>query len=245
MIKHHPKFELLQAYVNGELPASLAAGIAMHAEMCPKCQEQITLLTEQIAESQLGLELQDSALTANNSIDEDLMVTDFELSLDDAGLGTDSDADFTAMIADITSSDERATVTKQAKKTIEFKGEQYPIPSAIANIEVSKPANIGKLSRARLQLDEGEIHSSLLHIGPGGSVPEHTHKGFELTLLLEGSFTDDKGTYVRGDFIMLDKSHHHQPISEEGCLCYTVANDALHFTQGINKLLNPIGSFIY
>ncbi|MFQ3312714.1 MAG: putative transcriptional regulator, partial [Colwellia sp.] len=33
--------------------------------------------------------------------------------------------------------------------------------------------------------------------------------------------------------------------STNGCLCFTVANDALHFTQGINKLLNPIGSFIY
>ena len=76
-------------------------------------------------------------------------------------------------------------------------------------------------------------------------MPEHTHKGFELTLLLDGSFSDDKGEYVKGDFIMLDASIKHNPISQDGCLCYTVANDALHFTQGINKLLNPIGNFIY
>ena len=49
MIKHHPTFELIQAFVNGELPASLSAGIAMHAEMCPKCQHQIAQLTNQIA----------------------------------------------------------------------------------------------------------------------------------------------------------------------------------------------------
>jgi putative transcriptional regulator len=96
-----------------------------------------------------------------------------------------------------------------------------------------------------VQLDENEIHTNLLHIEPGGSVPEHTHKGFELTLLLEGSFVDEKGTYVKGDFILLDGNHQHHPVSEGGCLCYTVANDAMHFTQGINKLLNPIGSFIY
>ncbi len=110
---------------------------------------------------------------------------------------------------------------------------------------LSKPMHIGKLSRARVQLDENEIHTSLLYIEPGGGVPEHTHKGFELTVLLEGSFEDEQGEYVKGDFIMLDSSHQHQPISKQGCLCYTVANDALHFTQGINKLLNPIAGFIY
>jgi putative transcriptional regulator len=110
---------------------------------------------------------------------------------------------------------------------------------------LGKTANIGKLARARIQLNENEIHTSLLQIQPGGGVPEHTHKGFELTLLLEGSFHDEQGEYVKGDFIMLDASHQHHPISEEGCLCYTVANDALRFTQGINKLLNPIAAFIY
>ena len=110
---------------------------------------------------------------------------------------------------------------------------------------MGKTSHIGKLSRARIQLEENEIHTSLLQIEPGGSVPEHTHKGFELTVLLDGSFHDEQGEYVKGDFIMLDRSHQHHPISDNGCLCYTVANDALHFTQGINKLLNPIGSFIY
>ena len=46
MIKHHPKFEHLQSFVNGELPASIAAGIAIHAEMCPECQNMISQLTE-------------------------------------------------------------------------------------------------------------------------------------------------------------------------------------------------------
>ena len=33
MVKHHPTFELLQAYVAGDLPASLSAAIAIHADM--------------------------------------------------------------------------------------------------------------------------------------------------------------------------------------------------------------------
>ena len=153
--------------------------------------------------------------------------------------------DFDHMIEDIVASSDIAIALPKVERTINFNDKTYTIPSALHSMELGKQAHIGKLTRARLQLNENEIHTSLLHIQPGGGVPEHTHKGFELTVLLEGSFHDESGEYVKGDFIMLDSSHQHHPISTNGCLCYTVANDALHFTQGINKLLNPIGSFIY
>lgn len=229
MIKHHPKFELLQSFVNGDLPASLAAGIAIHADMCSQCQEKINQLTEQVAEA---------------SFEQNFL---HKFVVDDAeDMAEIAELDFDSIIDEITASDEIESVKiENNEQAIEFKGSQYVLPKAIRNVELGKTAQIGKLSRARLQLDEGEIHTSLLHIDPGGSVPEHTHNGFELTLLLAGSFTDEQGEYVAGDFIMLDKRHQHHPVSEHGCLCYTVANDSLHFTQGINKLLNPIGSFIY
>jgi len=84
-----------------------------------------------------------------------------------------------------------------------------------------------------------------LHIDADGEVPTHTHKGFEITLLLDGSFEDDMGTYHPGDFIELNGEHNHQPKTKEGCLCYTVADDALQFTEGFHKLFNPIGSLLY
>lgn len=239
MIKHHPKFELLQTFVQGDLPASLSAGIAMHAEMCPTCQQQIADLTEQMAAEMFETNA-DSQFTAgfedhvtDNAID--------ELTNNN----TDTSLDFDSMIDNITTITELELQTSKVEKTIAFKDHVYTLPTALNNMPLGKTAQIGKLVRTRVQLDENEIHTNLLHIEPGGSVPEHTHKGFELTLLLSGSFTDEHGEYVKGDFIMLDSSVQHQPSSEHGCLCYTVANDALHFTQGINKLLNPIGSFIY
>jgi putative transcriptional regulator len=229
MIKHHPKFELIQAFVNGDLPASLSAGIAMHAEMCSECQEKIVQLTEHAAEVSfeeafLDRFIVDDSHTTNHSSDE---------------------IDFEAMANLISQSDEITIPETTQDKSIVFNDRSYTLPKVLNNMEISKTSHIGKLSRARLQLDENEIHTSLLQIEPGGGVPQHTHKGFELTLLLDGTFHDENGEYVKGDFIMLDGSHQHNPISNEGCLCYTVANDALHFTQGINKLLNPIGSFIY
>ena len=227
MIKHHPKFSLLKSFVDGELPASLAAGIAIHAEMCPLCQQKVTQLTEQVAEA---------------SFEESF---DAEFIAGDAYTQT-AELDFDDIIGQITASDDVEPMkAASVERSVSFKGTQYVLPNALRNMSLGKTAQIGKLSRARILLDEGEIHTNLLHIGAGGSIPEHTHKGFELTLLLAGTFADEQGEYVPGDFIMLDKRHQHQPATELGCLCYTVANDALHFTQGINKLLNPIGSFIY
>ena len=227
MIKHHPKFELIQAYVNGDLPASLSMGIKIHAEMCPICQQQIAQLTEQVAEMSF-----ENESTQVNSIKTEENTAEVSF-------------DFASMIDNITNSSAIQEVIQPMSRNITFKEKSYQLPAVLNRIQFGKTANVGKLSRTRLQLDEEEIHSSLLHINAGGGVPEHTHKGFELTVLLDGSFSDEKGEYVKGDFIMLDASIKHNPFSEEGCLCYTVANDALHFTQGINKLLNPIGNFIY
>lgn len=228
MIKHHPTFALIQSFVQGDLPASLSAGIAIHADMCLACQQQIAQLTEQTAQASF----------------EDSFTESFKMD-EDAYLETEFSIDFDQMIADITENNDIALQETKIEKTITFNKKQYVLPAALNNMAFGKTAHIGKLARTRVQLNENEIHTSLLHIEPGGGVPEHTHKGFELTLLLAGSFHDDQGEYVKGDFIMLDASHQHHPVSTKGCLCYTVANDALHFTQGINKLLNPIGAFIY
>jgi putative transcriptional regulator len=230
MIKHHPTFELLSLFVKGELPASLSAGIAIHADMCPVCQAQIAQLTEQVAES--NFEFEENFL--------DRFIVDGSEDMDELPI-----ANFDQMIADITEITEVTLPETKVEKLISFNNKEYILPKPLNNIALSKSSNFGKLSRARLQLNEDEIHTSLLHIEPGGGVPQHTHKGFELTLLLDGSFEDENGEYVKGDFIMLGGDHQHHPISSKGCLCFTVANDALHFTQGINKLFNPIGSFIY
>ena len=228
MIKHHPTFELLQAFVNGELPASLSAGIAIHADMCEACQDKIAHMTEQVA---------------SNTFEEtflDRFIVDEKDDIEDI-----DSMNFDAMINGMTESDETYIAVAPIEQTMSFKGEKYVLPTVLNRMSLGKTSNIGKLARSRVQLNEGEIHTSLLHIEPGGGVPEHTHKGFELTVLLSGSFHDEHGEYVKGDFIMLDAAHQHNPISTNGCLCYTVANDALHFTQGINKLLNSIGSLIY
>jgi len=228
MIKHHPKIELLQSFIQGDLPASLSAGVAIHADLCSVCQQKIAQLTEHTAQVNFEEAFLDRFIVDDSAAIENIDVAHFD-----------------KMIAEITESNDVDTPEPVIEKTVTFKNSQYTLPTVLNNMVLSKTAHIGNLARARVQLNENEIHTSLLHIEPGGGVPEHTHKGFELTVLLAGSFHDEQGDYVKGDFIMLNGSVQHHPISDNGCLCYTVANDALHFTQGINKLLNPIGTFIY
>ncbi|MDG1732519.1 MAG: ChrR family anti-sigma-E factor [Thalassotalea sp.] len=222
MIKHHPNTELLSGHVNGQLPASLSAAIAMHNELCPQCARTVNNMTEEQAE----LSFEQSPGEATNDIDFNAI-------------------DIEQMIAAITSDESIELLAEDVPMTVTVKGQDYKIPRAIQHMPMGKWNSFGKITRARMDLNEGDIHTSLLQIAPGGSVPEHTHKGFELTLLLQGSFKDEMGTYVAGDFIMLDGEHQHTPETTDGCLCFTVADGAQHFTQGINKLLNPIGSLIY
>jgi putative transcriptional regulator len=232
MINHHPKIDLLIQYVNGELPASISAGIKIHADLCPKCNNQIIELTKHAAETSFAQE--DTLVDISSEV----------LSL--KGDEPEYNFDAQSMINNITDMPaETELKVDDTPVSITLRGVEYELPNVMKHMSLGKPAQIGKLSRSRILLDEGHIHSSLLRIEAGGSIPEHTHNGYEITLLLEGSFKDDMGEYVAGDFIVLDGKHQHQPMSELGCLCYTVVSDSLHFTQGINKLLNPIGSFIY
>lgn len=228
MINHHPKHELLTVFSRGELPSSLSAAIAIHADMCPLCQDNIAAITHQQAQISFEQAHLHNFIVENDVEDKDEDLIDFEL-----------------MIDNIVADDKLDMINISPDKTITVVGESFILPKAIKNMELGAFSHIGKLSRARFKLNEGVVHTSLLHIQPGGSVPEHTHKGYELTLLLAGSFHDEQGCYGAGDFIMLDDNVTHKPVSEHGCLCLTVANDSLHFTQGINKLLNPIGTFIY
>ena len=81
----------------------------------------------------------------------------------------------------------------------------------------------------------------LLKIDPATKTPHHSHKGTEITLMLDGSAHDEAGQYTRGDLIVMDDRVTHQPIADEveGCLCLVVNTDAIRLTGWMGKLLNP------
>ncbi|MEO9946255.1 MAG: ChrR family anti-sigma-E factor [Paraglaciecola sp.] len=149
------------------------------------------------------------------------------------------------MIASITDDDYEIHPKQSMPLQVNLKGNDYTLPRALQSVSLSNWLKLGKLARARVDLNEGEVHTNLLHIEKGGTIPLHTHKGFELTVLLAGEFKDEFGTYVPGDFIWQNDTNTHSPSTVDGCLCLTVANNSMHFVQGISQVLNPIGKLIY
>ncbi len=81
----------------------------------------------------------------------------------------------------------------------------------------------------------------LIKLDPATTTPAHTHRGLEITLVLDGAFTDETGSYPAGSILAHDEHVHHQPVScpKQGCVCLIATDAPLRFTQGLMRLLNP------
>ena len=229
MINHHPNSAILQDFVDGNLADSVSLIVASHVELCEHCRKQVSMLTAQAADSAF----ESDAL--------ELKLSDSEMG---AFLADDGEFDFDAINQITADLSQAVEVAVEAQQETVY-NTTFTIPRALNSVVRKDWTNLGKISRARLDFDDESHHTSLLHIDKDGQVPCHTHKGFEITLLLEGSFEDEMGVYNKGDFIWLDGEHTHQPATKEGCVCLTVSSDALYFTKGVSQLFNPLGRYIY
>ncbi len=63
----------------------------------------------------------------------------------------------------------------------------------------------GTASEADLVIAATGYRARLIRLKAGRGVPRHTHGGSELTVVLEGSFSDETGHYARGDLAIADR----------------------------------------
>lgn len=89
---------------------------------------------------------------------------------------------------------------------------------------------------------DGAAEFSLYHIAEGGSIPQHDHSGTEMTLVLQGGFSDESGTYHAGDFVTRESGEEHSPTAIAGgdCICLAVLESPLRFTRWHHRLLSPL-----
>ena len=82
----------------------------------------------------------------------------------------------------------------------------------------------------------------LLHIPAGRVVPDHGHRGTELTLVLSGAFHDSVDRFGLGDLEIATQDLVHAPIAEPGadCICLAATDAPLRFNSLIPRLLQPI-----
>lgn len=102
----------------------------------------------------------------------------------------------------------------------------------------------------RWQTMGGGVRQCILHEGTGGSVrllsippeqavPEHSHGGTELTLVLQGSFDDETGRFGVGDLEVADGSLEHTPVAGAGmpCICLAATDAPLRFRSWLPRLV--------
>lgn len=65
---------------------------------------------------------------------------------------------------------------------------------------------------------EGSPAIAVLRYDSGARVPLHEHIGAEMILVLEGSQSDENGTYVQGDMVINPAGSRHSVWSDEGCV---------------------------
>tara|TARA_B110000208_G_scaffold63854_1_gene82817 strand:- start:2866 stop:3462 length:597 start_codon:yes stop_codon:yes gene_type:complete len=80
----------------------------------------------------------------------------------------------------------------------------------------------------------------LIHVMPGGSIPQHTHEGIENFLVLHGSYSDEYGTYTEGSVQTRDEDHDHKPIGHPltGCIGLAYTDGKIKFSGKFSKILN-------
>lgn len=226
VIKFHPAMALLEQYVDGSLSSDMALAVAAHVDLCPHCQR----LSRDINADQAAQQLL-QPIKADN--------TNWQAMLDTI-LSSAASTDETALAAQADSDNSKAEVS--------IANRQFPLPRALQRLAAKqgKWLQLGGIASAKLPAGRNQ-HVSLLYIGENTEVPQHTHLGLEVTLVLAGRIVDEYGEYHAGDLLINTPADTHTPrtLAGEDCLCLSVLSAPLQFKKGLVRLLNPLQQLFY
>lgn len=109
------------------------------------------------------------------------------------------------------------------------------------DIEAVKWRAIGGGVRQAILPTARDASARLLHIPAGVAVPDHGHRGMELTLVLQGAFRDETDRFGTGDVEIATEELEHTPVAEPGedCICLAATDAPLRFSGFLPRLLQP------
>lgn len=211
MAKHHPDARLLNEFAAGTLPLAQSACISLHLNYCEQCKR-----------TQQRLQQMGAALFEDLSPQQ----------VDDSLLNT--------VMARLDQEPEPLRYAPPAETEDGY-------PSLVQRLMQRDYEDLewqrinSNLRISRLRTGDVDNEFALYHIKAGGTIPLHTHKGNELTLVLEGGFSDDEGHYTQGDFLFRDASQQHSPTADQDgdCICIGVLDAPIKFTEWKYRALNP------
>ena len=229
-MSHHPESNLLAAYADGSIDYLHGIAVSAHLEFCPHCRAKVRHF-----EQLLGDHL--SATQAVETI----------------GWEPEFDAMFENIVAQPQQPQgHQNSLSGQAVRKAAFvniEGQVIRVPRVLQPIvkDMKDWRSYGGRVLSLALDSEEDVRLNLMYIKPGVSVPQHTHRGIESTLVLHGGFSDEDGHYEAGDFMQRDASIKHSPQTsiDQDCLCLTVLTDTMLFTQGVARLFNRFGKGLY
>lgn len=131
-----------------------------------------------------------------------------------------------------------------------------PAPSRDSTPAVLRPYIGGDLARVRWRrigpslsyvplFRRGAVAARLLRGVPGADSGLHGHRGLELTLVLQGGYTDVTGSYSPGDLQVMEGDARHNPVADPGedCINLAVTTGRLAFDSLIQKIAAPLFGF--
>lgn len=215
-INHHLSDELIIAYSAGVLPEAVDLIVATHVSLCDDCR---------------------AALAAYDAVGGALL---------DQGEKADvSDACLTGALNLIrggrTVQDEKVQ-DKQAPEMERDPILPAPLQDYIGgSLGDVKWRSLGMGVRQAVLDTKGDATARLLFIPAGTAMPDHGHRGMELTIVLKGAFTDEDGRFARGDVEIAFEDMHHTPVADvsEDCICLAVTDAPLRFKGLLPRLAQP------
>jgi len=211
MAKFHPNTDLLTEHAAGNLPLAQAACVSAHMNYCEQCRRTSGRLQS------LGAALFE------------------ELHAEPVG-----DTLLNAVLARL---DDAPTLSFAASRGWAA-GKTPAILQRLMRGDLTElvwKKITSSLSISYLKTGDPDFEMALYHIKAGGKIPEHTHRGSEMTLVLEGGFSDADGSYHQGDFLLREPTDVHAPtaLQSEDCICLAVLDAPLRFTGWKHRWMNP------
>jgi putative transcriptional regulator len=213
-VKHHISDDFLVEYAAGSLSEGWSLAVASHLALCPECRRRLAAM-----EGAAGALLEKMGQTGNE---------------DNAW------AQFKARAPDIKAEE----VLPRGKAISGLAVLPEPLRSYVGgDLADLKWRALGRGAyQILIDTADKDTQVRLLRIPAGKPVPEHTHEGRELTLVLTGSFHDGADLFARGDIEEADGDLLHTPTATEGedCICLAVTEAPLKFSSWIVRLIQPI-----
>ncbi len=229
MIKHHPDDNMLTEYASGSLPIALSLSVCAHLQLCSHCRKRAVQLDK------LG------STILNHSVAEPVAESKFSQLMERI---RQQEPQSGASSLKQRNSGEALHPNYRQDSLLKH------LPRVVAKL-LPRDGNLkwqrvsSELKTSRLVAGQQQYEVAFQRIRSGGRVVQHDHGGMEVTLVLQGSFSDEYGVYSEGDFLVRSAGEVHRPTATQNqdCLCLTVVEAPVKVTGFLGKLINPFLRF--